>query len=274
MDEKELKEIIDFLQGAGANPQLCDTDVPYFEAAVRAGLPTENWAEESFAEMMSLPRKMLVSNPAMILDVAGDSMVDAGINDGDRVLVMMTQKYRDGDVVVVRIGDTYTVKCFYEDDEGKHWLVAQNKEKEEEYRPILLEEQENVQIYGTVTFVMRCDLRVPTRNIRKRVNKEKEARRKNEAVPEWKVRKAIRDIAEEIEVSRLWFSVYKMMVDLSVVDDGDFEGFCQMVREEVPNHGHLPVVKDLQRMEVDSFTRSVVLWDEKNAPVQGKRCRK
>ena len=274
MDEKELKEIIDFLQGAGANPQLCDTDVPYFEAAVRAGLPTENWAEESFAEMMSLPRKMLVSNPAMILDVAGDSMVDAGINDGDRVLVMMTQKYRDGDVVVVRIGDTYTVKCFYEDDEGKHWLVAQNKEKEEEYRPILLEEQENVQIYGTVTFVMRCDLRVPTRNIRKRVNKEKEARRKNEAVPEWKVRKAIRDIAEEIEVSRLWFSVYKMMVDLSVVDDGDFEGFCQMVREEVPNHGHLPVVKDLQRMEVDSFTRSVVLWDEKNAPVQGKRFRK
>jgi len=87
MDEKELKEIFDFLQGVGANPMICDTDVSYFEAAVRAGLPTENWAEESFAEMMSLPRKMLVSNPAMILDVAGDSMVDAGINDGDRVLV-------------------------------------------------------------------------------------------------------------------------------------------------------------------------------------------
>ena len=271
MDEKELKEIFEFLQGAGANPQLCDTDVPYFEAAVRAGLPTENWAEESFAEMMSLPRKMLVSNPAMILDVAGDSMVDAGINDGDRVLVMMTQKYRDGDVVVVRIGDTYTVKCFYEDDEGKHWLVAQNKEKEDEYRPILLEEQENVQIYGMVAFVMRCDLRVPTRNICKRVNKEKEARRKNEAVPEWKVRKTIRDIAEEIKVSRLWFSVYKMMVDLSVVDDGDVKGFCQMVKEEVPNHGHLPVVEDLQRLEVDSFARSVVLWDEKNAPVKGSR---
>ena len=58
------------------------------------------------------------------------------------------------------------------------------------------------------------------------------------------------------------------------IADPDFEGFCQMVREEVPNHGHLPVVKDLQRMEVDSFTRSVVLWDEKNAPVQGKRFRK
>ena len=271
MDEKELKEIFEFLQGAGANPQLCDTEVPYFETSVRAGVPTENWAEESFAEMMSLPRKMLVSNPAMILDVAGDSMVDAGISDGDRVLVMMTQKYRDGDVVVVRIGDTYTVKCFYEDDEGKHWLVAQNKEKEEEYRPIQLEEQENVQIYGVVSFVMRCDLRVPTRNIRRRVNKEKEERRKNEAVPEWKVRKAIRDIAEEIKVSRLWFAVYKIMVDLSVVDDGDVKGFCQMVKEEVPNHGHLPVVEDLQRLEVDSFARSVVLWDEKNAPVKGSR---
>ena len=66
MDEKELKEIFDFLQKAGANPQLCDTEVPYFEASVRAGLPTENWAEEAFVEMMALPRKMLVSNPASI----------------------------------------------------------------------------------------------------------------------------------------------------------------------------------------------------------------
>ena len=274
MDEKELKEIFRFLGGAGANPQLCDTEVPYFEASVRAGLPTENWAEDAFVEMMALPRKMLVSNPAMILDVAGDSMVDAGISDGDRVLVLLTQKFMDGDVVVVRIGDTYTVKCFYEDDEGKHWLVAQNKEKEDEYRPILLDEEESVQVYGKVAFVMKAELRMPIRNIRKRVNKEKEERRKNEAVPEWKVRRAIREIATEIEVSRLWFAVYKMMVDLSAVEDGNIDGFCQMLKEEVPNHGFLPVTKDLQRMEVDSFARSVVLWDENNAPVQGKRFKK
>ena len=274
MDEKELKEIFEFLQGAGANPQLCDTEVPYFEASVRAGLPTENWAEDAFVEMMALPRKMLVSNPAMILDVAGDSMVDAGISDGDRVLVLLTQKFRDGDVVVVRIGDSYTVKCFYEDDEGKHWLVAQTKEKEDEYRPILLDEEESVQVYGKVAFVMKAELRMPIRNIRKRVNKEKEERRKNEAVPEWKVRRAIREIATEIEVSRLWFAVYKMMVDLSAVEDGNIDGFCQMLKEEVPNHGFLPVTKDLQRMEVDSFARSVVLWDENNAPVQGKRFKK
>ena len=274
MDEKELKEIFEFLQKAGANPQLCDTEVPYFEASVRAGLPTENFAEEAFVEMMSLPRKMLASTPAMILDIDGDSMEDANLYDGDRVLVLLTQKFRDGDVVVVRIGDTYTVKCFYEDDEGKHWLVAQNKEKEDEYRPILLDEEESVQVYGKVAFVMKAELRMPIRNIRKRVNKEKEERRKNEAVPEWKVRRAIREIATEIEVSRLWFAVYKMMVDLSAVEDGNIDGFCQMLKEEVPNHGFLPVTKDLQRMEVDSFARSVVLWDENNAPVQGKRFKK
>ena len=130
MDEKELKEIFEFLQGAGANPQLCDTEVPYFETSVRAGLPTENFAEEAFVEMMSLPRKMLASTPAMILDIDGDSMEDANLYDGDRVLVLMKQRFRDGDIVVARIGDGYTVKCYYEDDEGKHWLVAQNKEKE------------------------------------------------------------------------------------------------------------------------------------------------
>ncbi len=274
MDEKELKEIFDFLQKAGANPQLCDTEVPHYEASVRAGFPTENWAEQSFVEMMSMPRKMLSKTPAMIVDVDGDSMVDAGINDGDRVLVMMTQNLRDGDIVVARVEDGYTVKCYYEDDESKHWLVAQNSEKEDEYRPILLEEKENVFIYGVVAYVMRAELRVPMRNIRKVVNREREARRKNEAVPEWKVRRAIREIATEIEVSRLWFAVYKMMVDLSAVEDGNIDGFCQMLKEEVPNHGFLPVTKDLQRMEVDSFARSVVLWDENNAPVQGKRFKK
>ncbi len=271
MDEKELKEIFLFLQKAGANPQLCDTEVPYFEASVRAGLPTENWAEEAFVEMMSLPRKMLASTPAMILDVNGDSMEDANLYDGDRVLVLMTQRFHDGDIVVVRIDDCYTVKCFYEDDEGKHWLVAQNKEKEDEYRPILLEEQENVQVYGVVAFVMRSELRVPTRNLRRLVSREKEERRKNEAVPEWKVRRAVREIAEEIEVNRLWFAVYRKMTELSVVDDGDVKGFCDMVKEEVPNHGHLPVVDDLQRLDVLSFTKAVVLWDENDAPVKGKR---
>ena len=271
MDEKELKERFEFLQKAGANPQLCDTEVPYYEASVRAGLPTENWAEEAFVEMISIPRKMLSNSPALIMDVSGDSMVDADIHDGDRVLVRMTQNLRDGDIVVARVEDGYTVKCYYEDDEGKHWLVAQNAEKEDEYRPILLEEHENVYVYGVVTYVMKSDLRVPPRNIRRRVNKEKEARRKDEPVPERKVLKAIREVAAEIEVSRLWFAVYRVMVDLSVLEDGDFKGFCEMVRDEVPKHGHLPVIEDLQRMEVESFARAVVLWDEKNAPVSGKR---
>jgi hypothetical protein len=34
------------------------------------------------------------------------------------------------------------------------------------------------------------------------------------------------------------------------------------------------VTKDLQRLDVDSFTKSVVLWDERNAPVQGTRFKK
>ena len=39
MDEKELKEIFEFLQKAGANPQLCDTEVPYFESITFKVLP-------------------------------------------------------------------------------------------------------------------------------------------------------------------------------------------------------------------------------------------
>lgn len=274
MDKEELIEMLRFLQKAGANPQLCDTEVPYYETSVRAGIPAENWAEEAFVEMMMLPRGMLRSNPAFIVDVCGDSMVDAGIEDGDRAIVLAGQMPRDGDIVVVRLEEGYTVKCYYEDDEGRHWLVARNEEKEEEYRPILLDEEPEVKVFGVVWNVMKQSPRASARELRKVVNKEVERRRKNEDIPEWKVLKAIRDISEEIEVARLWFAVYRTMVDLSVVDEGDIEGFCKMVREEVPNHGFLPVTKDLQRMEIQSFTKSVVLWDEKDAPVQGKRFKK
>ena len=55
MDKEELIEMFRFLQKAGANPQLCDTEVPYYETSVRAGIPAENWAEEAFVEMMMLP---------------------------------------------------------------------------------------------------------------------------------------------------------------------------------------------------------------------------
>ena len=53
--------------------------------------------------------------------------------------------------------------------------------------------------------------------------------------------------------------------------EGDFEGFCQRVKAEVPEHKNLPTRAEMQRMAVQSFKKPVVMWKALNAPVQGKR---
>ena len=58
---------------------------------------------------------------------------------------------------------------------------------------------------------------------------------------------------------------------MEAVRPGDFQGFCQRVKSVVPEHRHLPAYEELQRMNVQSFARSVRLWDAQNAPVKGKR---
>ena len=56
-----------------------------------------------------------------------------------------------------------------------------------------------------------------------------------------------------------------------MVGEDDFEGFCTLVSDEVPRHGHLPVRDELQRMATLSFAKPVRRWDAENAPVRGKR---
>ena len=103
------------------------------------GKRSEGQVIDFFVKRSICPRDLLSTSrrcKSFTTGRCGDSMEDANLYDGDRVLVLMKQRFRDGDIVVARIGDGYTVKCYYEDDEGKHWLVAQNKEKEEEYRSL------------------------------------------------------------------------------------------------------------------------------------------
>ena len=56
-----------------------------------------------------------------------------------------------------------------------------------------------------------------------------------------------------------------------VVKRWDYDAFCVMVKEELPNNKHLPTRLELQRMAVGSFAKSVVFWSENDAPVKGKR---
>ena len=91
------------------------------------------------------------------------------------------------------------------------------------------------------------------------------------AIPESRISATIRTLALEIEIARMWYAVFRKMVDHLIYAEDDFEGFCDRVETEVPHHKHLPSVEEMQRMAVGSFAKSVNKWDESNAPVGGSR---
>ena len=81
------------------------------------------------------------------LRVRGDSMVGAGILDGDKVIIRPQQTAEDGQIVVARIGDEATVKRLSRRN-GEVWLLPEN----EHYQPI---DGRQATLLGKVTAVVR-----------------------------------------------------------------------------------------------------------------------
>lgn len=60
------------------------------------------------------------------IQVQGDSMINAGINDGDVLLIKKTREFRSGDIVVARSDDGTTVKRFIAESDGRAYLKPEN----------------------------------------------------------------------------------------------------------------------------------------------------
>ena len=82
-----------------------------FTSAVRAGFATV--AEDSIEKRVSLDENFDLNNPSVFMfTVSGDSMVNAGIFDGDKVIVKKTSQAKDGDIVLAYVDNGYTLKTF------------------------------------------------------------------------------------------------------------------------------------------------------------------
>ena len=80
---------------------------------VAAGSPI--LAEENITNTMSLPTEIVGDAPSFMLAVRGDSMIEAGINHGDYVVVKEQPVANNGDIVVAIIDDGATVKRFFKE---------------------------------------------------------------------------------------------------------------------------------------------------------------
>ena len=271
MTEKEIQEITTILANAGWQPQLCDTPIPVYES-VHAGNPEE--PGQVPPDMTLVPKALLAMYSEAMVRVQGNSMIDWGIEDGDMVRLSYGRSPHDGDIVVVAIGTECTLKAYYEDDDGIRWLVPQNKAEKEKYKAIKLDDNiDTVYLCGVVTELCKALPRVPARAMRSVVKETKESYEEKPKVSEQRVRSIIRIIESEITKARLWYAVYRPLVDAEAngVQRGDFDAFCSLVKSVVPDHEHLPSAQEMQRMAVLSFSKEVKFWDVNNAPVNKGR---
>lgn len=265
MNEKELKEIIILLKNQGWQPLICDTPVPYYDNPVACGIPTA--VGDLIGENVLLPKEILSMHPEFMVTVTGDSMKDADIEKGDIVKVVAADHFYDSDIVLVCIDGEMTLKVYCEDEDGNPWLVPQN----EAYDAFPLKDKVGVRIVGKVTEIFKQVRRVPSRTLMKCIRKAKEKMVPAREFTQLQVSRTIRELAQMITIGRLWYAVYRVMVDLNIIREQDYDGFCQMVAEEVPDHQHLPNRVEMQRLAVQSFAKPTSRWKNNDAPVTGKR---
>ncbi|NIJ11247.1 repressor LexA [Saccharomonospora amisosensis] len=104
-------------------------------------------AEEAIEDVFPLPKDIVGEGDVFLLRVAGDSMIDAAITDGDWVVVRQQPTADNGDIVAAMIESEATVKTFKRKD-GHVWLMPHN----EAYEPIPGDE---ATILGKVVAVLR-----------------------------------------------------------------------------------------------------------------------
>ena len=91
----------------------------------------------------------LVKHPSSTLygRVKGDSMIDAGVHDGDVLIIDKSLEPKDGDMAVCFIDGEFTIK-YIKIEEKVIWLVPANKN----FHPIKVTEDNNFLIWGIVTY--------------------------------------------------------------------------------------------------------------------------
>ena len=122
--------------------------VPLFGHTIRAGFPSP--ADDYVVETLDLNDFLMPCKEAsFLLKVKGESMLDAGIHDGDILVVDKSMTATDGRVVIVALDGQFTVKTL-EKKRGKIRLIPANPE----FAPIEIKDEQELQVWGVVTSVI------------------------------------------------------------------------------------------------------------------------
>jgi repressor LexA len=109
-------------------------------------------AEERVESVYSLPRDLVGEGQLFMLKVRGESMIEAGVLDGDLVVVREQSSVEQGEMCAVLIDGEATVKFFRRTRAGEVFLDPAN----EAYEPIPVTPDQDASIMGKVVTVMRA----------------------------------------------------------------------------------------------------------------------
>lgn len=112
---------------------------------VAAGVPI--LAEQNIEDYLPIPAEILPNKEVFMLKVKGNSMIEAGIYNGDKMIVAKQPNAENGDKVVALVDDSATVKTFYKEN-GHFRLQPENSSMD----PIILDQ---VEILGKVIGLFR-----------------------------------------------------------------------------------------------------------------------
>ena len=144
--EHMVAEVRDFVESQNS----AEYELPLFASKVAAGFPSP--ADDFMDTKLDLNTHLIKTPGAtFFVRVSGQSMINAGIHDGDLLAVDRSIEPQVGKIVIAAIQHELTVKRYVKKD-GKVYLAPEN----DDYEPILVSEEDEVHIWGVVTNVVHA----------------------------------------------------------------------------------------------------------------------
>ncbi|MGO4742332.1 translesion error-prone DNA polymerase V autoproteolytic subunit [Serratia quinivorans] len=129
--------------------------IPLFMERVPCGFPSP--AQDYVEDSLDL-NKLVVKHPSAtyFVRVSGDSMIGAGISHGDLLVVDRSLSATHGDIVIAAVAGEFTVKELQ--THPRIQLIPHNPD----YSPIVFQSEEELEIFGVVTFTLKSNRHVRT----------------------------------------------------------------------------------------------------------------
>lgn len=121
-----------------------ELELPFVDVGISAGFPSP---ADDFIELRIDLNKELIKHKdsTFFAKVKGDSMKNAGIFDGDLLIIDKSLEPQDGKIAICQIDGEFTVKRIKKENDVV-WLIAEN----EDYKPIKVTEENELMIWGIV----------------------------------------------------------------------------------------------------------------------------